>query len=518
MSNSRAEKVRRRKRTLINRASRIRYRLRERHWEDQPQPMFKASNIHYDLSDRIRGLDCGGLGAFHLLARQTGLIEAIDRNLHLLKVHVPYHESDHVLNIAYNILTGGTCLEHLELRRNDEVYLDALGAQRIPDPTTAGDFCRRFEQYHVEELMDTINQVRLDVWRQQPDEFFEEAIIDTDGHLAETTGECKEGMGLAYNGTWGYHPLIVSLANTAEPLYLSNRSGNRPSHEGAAPYIDRSIDLCRRAGFRRILLRGDTDFSQTQHLDGWNKAGVRFLFGIDAMSNLVEIAENLPEEAFKALQRGPKYTVKTWPRERPANVKERIVVEKGYKNIKLVSEEVAEFDYQPTACREFYTLIVVRKNLSVERGEQVLFDDIRYFFYITNDKSTPAESLVVLANGRCNQENLIEQLRNGVHAMRMPTGDLVSNWAYMVMASMAWTFKAWFALLLPEGGRWREKYRAEKTEVLRMEFKTFLNAFVRVPCQIIRTGRRLLFRLLSWNPWQPVLLRATDALRYPLRC
>ena len=144
MSNSRAETVRRRKRKLINRASRIRYRLRQRHWGDQPQPMFKASNIHYDLSDRIRGLDCGGLGAFHLLARQTGLIEAIDRNLHLLKVHLAYHESDHVLNIAYNILTGGTCLEHLELRRNDEVYLDALGAQRIPDPTTAGDFGRRF--------------------------------------------------------------------------------------------------------------------------------------------------------------------------------------------------------------------------------------------------------------------------------------------------------------------------------------------------------------------------------------
>ena len=132
-----------------------------------------------------------------------------------------------------------------------------------------------------------------------------------------------------------------------------------------------------------------------------------------------------------------------------------------------------------------------------------------------------------LANGRCNQENLIEQLKNGVHAMRMPTGDLVSNWAYMVMASLAWTLKAWFALLLPEKGRWSAKYKREKSAVLRMEFKTFLNAFVRVPCQIVRAGRRLLFRLLSWNPWQHVLLRATDRLLllrtnddppHPLRC
>ena len=527
MSKSKAQKAVRRKRKLINRQRRIRHRLGQRHWEDQPEPMFKAGNIHYDLSDRTRGLDCGGLGAFHLLARRTGLVEAIDRKLHLLKLHLPYHESDHVLNIAYNVLTGGTCLEHLELRRNDEVYLDALDAQRIPDPTTAGDFCRRFEQHQVEALMDTINQVRLNVWRQQPEVFFDEAIIDADGLLAETTGQCKEGMALAYNGVWGYHPLLVSLANTAEPLYLANRPGNRPSHEGAHHYIDRSIDLCRRAGFRGILLRGDTDFSQTQHLDRWHAAGVRFLFGIAAMPNLVEMVENLPEGAWKPLKRKPKYEVKTQPRERPENVKERIVVEKGYENIKLLGEEVAEFDYQPTACQEFYTLIAVRKNLSVEKGERVLFDDLRYFFYITNDKPTPADELVALANGRCNQENLIEQLKNGVHAMRMPTGDLTSNWAYMVMASLAWTLKAWFALLLPEKGRWREKYQREKSTILRMEFRTFLNAFVRVPCQLVRTGRRLLFRLLSWNPWQHVLLRATDRLlqlrpnaplRHPLRC
>jgi hypothetical protein len=518
VSASRGQKAVERKRKLVNRQRRIRHRLRKRNWPDQPQPMFSASNIHYDLAQRTRGLDCGGLGVLHLLARQSGLIEALDRRLDLLKFHAPYHESDHVLNIAYNLATGGTCLEHLELRRNDEVYLDALGAQRIPDPTTAGDFCRRFQPGQVEALMEAINEARSNIWRQQPKEFFEEAIIDADGLLAETTGQCKEGLALAYNGVWGYHPLLVSLANTAEPLYLANRPGNRPSHEGAHYYIDRSIDLCRRAGFRGILLRGDTDFSQTRHLDRWHADGVRFLFGIDARPNLVEMAENLPERAWRPLKGKPKYEVKTQPRERPQNVKERIVVERGYENIKLVSEEVAEFDYQPTACKEFYTIIVVRKNLSVEKGEQVLFDDIRYFFYITNDPTTAADHLVYKANGRCNQENLIAQLKSGVHAMQMPTGDLVSNWAYMVMASLAWTLKSWFALLLPEQGRWGEKYRLEKGTVLGMEFRTFLNAFVRVPCQVVRTGRRLLFRLLSWNPWQHVLLRATDALRHPLRC
>jgi hypothetical protein len=478
--------------------------------------MFRASNIQYELADKARGLSAGGIGAMHLLARQTGLTEAIDRRLHLLKVHLPYHESDHVLNLAYNILSGGTCIQDLELLRQNESYLDALGAQRIPDPTTAGDFCRRFTEKDVETLQDTINEVRVKVWRRQPAEFFKEAVIDVDGHVAGTWGECKEGMALSYKGVWGYHPLIVSLANTQEPLYLRNRSGNRPSHEGAAEFIDRSIADCRGAGFQSIWIRGDTDFTQTKKLDGWDAEGVGFLFGIDAMANLIEMAETLPEEWWKPLPHPPKYIVKTEPRTRPENVKERIVVENEYKNVKLVGEEVAEFDYQPTACKKSYTVIVVRKHLSVEKGQEVLFPQIKYFFYITNDRKRSEPELVNWAHKRCNQENLIEQLKNGVHAMRMPVQDLVSNWAYMVMASLAWTLKAWFALLLPEQGRWAAKHREQKRSVLKMEFKGFLNAFLRLPCQIARTGRRIVVRLLSWNPWLEVFLRGVDALYRPL--
>ena len=513
-----------RTRKLTNRKRRIQYRLRDRHWSDQPKPMFTAGNIHYELADRTRGLGPGGIGGVHLLARQVGLSDALDRRLRLLKVHLPYHESDHVLNIAYNILAGGTCLEDIELWRNDEVYLDALGAQRIPDPTTAGDFCRRFDEIDVEILMSTINNVRVKVWQQQSAEFFEEAIIEADGTMALTTGQCKQGMDINYKGQWGYHPLLVSLANTGEPLYLVNRRGSRPSHEGAAPRFDQAIVLCRRAGFKKILLRGDTDFTQSAELDRWDADGARFIFGIDAMANLVARAENLPKTAWKRLKRPAKYEVKTVLRERPPNVKEQIVRAREFKNIRLVSEQVAEFAYRPTLCRQTYRVVVVRKNLSVEKGEQVLFDNIRYFFHLTNDRTTAASEVVFLANDRCNQENLIEQLKTGVRALQMPVDNLVSNWAYMVMASLAWSLKAWFALLLPERGRWKQRRRREKRAVLKMEFKRFVNAFVRVPCQIVRTGRRLVYRLLAWNPWQAVFLRGVDALRaasgfrHPLRC
>ncbi len=235
------------------------------------------------------------------------------------------------------------------------------------------------------------------------------------------------------------------------------------------------------AGFKKILLKGDTDFSQTGHLDLWDNKGVQFIFGINAMRNLEKIADSLAECLWRLLLRPAKYDVKTQPRRRPSNVKERIVVEREYKNIRLQSEDVAEFEYSPTKCNKTYRIVVLRKNLSVEKGEKVLFDDIRYFFYITNDYESSAAKIVRLANERCNQENLIEQLKNCVKTMRMPVDNLLSNWAYMVMASLAWTLKAWFALLLGENGRWSVKYKSEKQAVLKMEFKKFRNSFIQLP-------------------------------------
>src|SRR5579864_1115198 len=350
---------------LASRKRRIASRIRHDHRPSEA-PMLRASNIHYELATRDRGIAMGGIGAIHLLARHCGLIDQIDRRVHLLKIHLPYHESDHVLAIAYNILSGGTCLEDLERLRQDEVFLDALGAQRIPDPTTAGDFCRRFDQTAVWTLMDTINQTRKTLWKRQPPEFFGRAILDSDGTVAATTGECKEGMDMSYDGQWGYHPLVVSLANTKEPLFLVNRPGNRPSHEGAHVCLDKAIVLCREAGFKSILLRGDTDFSQTKYLDGWHQQkDVKFLFGMDAMPNLNRMADDLSASAWKPLERPAKYQVKTQERSRRENVQEQVVKEREFKNIRLQSEDVAEFAYQPVACQHTYRMVVVKKNLSV---------------------------------------------------------------------------------------------------------------------------------------------------------
>jgi hypothetical protein len=443
------------------------------------------------MAQRTQAMNCGGIGAAHLMVQRLGLVEDLDQSLHLLKVHLPYHESDHVLNITYNILTGGVRLEDIESRRQDEVFLNGLGAERIPDPTTAGDFTRRFRPADIESLQDCINRARRKVWKVQPSGFLKEAFVDVDGTIASTDGECKEGIGLSYKGLWGYAPLVVSLANTKEVLSLVNRPGNAASHAGSVERIDQAADLVMEVA-QSVTIRGDTDFTHSAHLDRWDQQGRQFILGIDAHPKLVQLAEGLENSAWQRLQRLPKYEILTEPRQKAFRYKEQIVVEKQFENKVLIGEDIAQIEYQPVKCKRKYRVVIVRKNISVQKGEKALFDEVRYFFYITNRKDK-AQKIVGLANGRCDQENVIEQLKNGVNAMRMPVNDLVSNWAYMVMAALAWNLKAWYGLLMPG--------RERGLELVRMEFRGFLNSIMLLPCQIVRTARKIIYRIIGYNDW-----------------
>jgi hypothetical protein len=486
------------------------------------EPVIGGGNIAYEVSKRISAICCGGLGVISQLVARVGLREAINNNVEVLCRHLPYHESDHVMAVAYNILNGGSRLEDIDAIRQDATILEALGASRVPDPTTVGDFTRRFTEGTILNLMEAVNTVRCKVWRQHRDQnrcrskatssdphlkgdlCFGEAILDIDGTIAETTGECKAGMGLSYKGTWGYGPLLISLANTKEPLFLVNRGGNAASQSDAVPWLERAIALMKPVS-GRVCLRGDSAFSLTEQFDAWTTRGIDFVLSYDSCKNLIALADALPDEAWRELERPAKYEVATQPRRRPENAKDEFVVAHSYKTLRLQSEQVAEFNYSPTKCRGQYRMVVVRKNIAVTEGQERLMDTVRYFFTVTNRTDLSPAEVVFFGNDRCDQENLIEQLKNGVHAMNMPVQDLHSNWAYMVMASLAWSLKAWSGLLMPN--------RRLGATVVKMEFRTFYQSFMLLPCQIIRSGRRLIYRVLGYNAHLPDWLDFSAHLR-----
>jgi hypothetical protein len=277
------------------------------HWDAQPSPMFREGPVAYEVGGNVDATCFGGIAAVHRLVSKLGLPDEINELVPLLKVHLPYHESDHVLNLAYNVMCGGTRLEDIERLRQDTAYMNALGADLIPDPTTAGDFCRRFTEQGVAALLEAINAVRPKLWAGRGRDLLGPvAYLDADGTIAPTTGRRKAGMDMSYKGIWGYAPLIVSLANTREVLYLVNRPGNAPSHQDAAGWIDKAIDLVAPHA-PRVCLRGDTDFSLTANFDRWARRGVDFVFGMDASPTLRQRAEALDEQRWRRLHRPASY-------------------------------------------------------------------------------------------------------------------------------------------------------------------------------------------------------------------
>lgn len=455
-------------------------------------PEFSALNINYEVSERISAISCGGIGAVHQLVQKIGLDKLIDDKLFLLKYHKPYHESDHILNIAYNITCGGECLEDLELLRNNAAYLDALGARRIPDPTTAGDFLRRFGHDDVLTLADINNRANQRVWRQNPANKERDAILDIDGKIAETGGEQKEKMDMSYKGLWGFDPLIITEATTGAHLFVVNRTGSAVSHDGAVPYIDKAIALVRDY-FRDVQLRGDGDFSLTVKFDKWDAQGVKFSFSYNAMSNLVKIAENQPKNAWEYHASKKNRTIKTKPRKRKSNVKRQVIERREYRHQERLREYVAEFDYTPEKCSHAYRIVVIKRIIKITKGHLRFKNEIRYFFYITNIRDMTASELVHFSHGRCNHENKIAQLNSGVNALKMPASEFNANWAYMTICALAWNFKSWLGQIMPDAARGEE--------TIRMEYKRFRYCLINIPCQIVMTGRVFVYRILNFTPW-----------------
>ena len=328
--------------------------------------------------------------------------------------------------------------------------------------------------------------------------------IEADGTMVETSGERKEGIGMNYKKQWGYHPLVVTLANTGEPLYVVNRSGNRPSHEHSPFFIDLAIEQCRTAGFRKIVVRGDTDFALTENFDRWTEDGVEFIFGVDQMPNLVATRRFPGKTAWRPLRRRSGRN----PRRQPSGDAGRITSRRSLSK-RNTKTNGSSRNGSPSSITsrasvlERIELIAVRKEIEITKGQQKLFDDTPYLFYITNaSRSEKSDRQVVFAaNDRCDQENTISQMK-ACGALTAPVGQ--SRQQLGVHGDRIACLVLEDLVGLDDSTAWGQskakKAEAEtKRRVIRMDFKTFCQTLMQVPAQIISRSRQLVYRLLSYR-------------------
>jgi len=448
--------------------------------------VLRHGKLHPELCEEATS-SRGGLALAVGVARQIGLPSLLDTHLQLLKVHRPYTEADHVLTHAYNLFVGGECIEDIAALQSCSATRAILGADAIPDPTTAGDFLRRFDAESIQDLDQAIDKAQAAVWqrrwknRKQP-----EAHVDLDSHLHEVYGDKKEGSDFCRKGYLAYHPLVISLAGTGECLRLVNRPGNVNDAHDADLYLDRVMDLvCVR--FREVVVRGDSKFFNQKIFDVVEKHGQKFAVVSPSFKNLIARADEIPEDEWKRFRARKRHQPceEANRRHKRANHRAARVDVHDKRDLALKKQWVAEFEYTPKRSKSTYRIIVRRQKITERRVGGELFDLWRYRFAISNIRNRSATEILHLTYKRCDQEKTIEQLQNGLAAMRMPTGSAIANAAFLTIARIANNLKPWIVQLARLG------------EVIRWSWKRFRYHFVYVAARVIHTGRRAVLRILG---------------------
>ena len=475
------------------------------------RPVFANRQVRVRLQQRGEITPYGGLSLAHDLVMRLELDKDLNRSLPLLKLHLPYHESDHLLTHVYNLFVGGGCIEDVTNLQHSEAIKHLLGACRIPDPTTAGDFLRRFHEPHLAAFQAVIDRAREKVWRKIPRSRRKVATVDLDSTIKTVYGECKQGADFSYNGQGSYHPQLCTLAETNEPLRTINRSGNSASADGAAEVLHEVLPLVGRH-FEQTYVRGDSKFYQHAIIAECERYGAHFALVMDGYANLHEMADALPPSAWKpfsahSAQRLAQRAADKKLRRKRKRLRAKTARERGYTQLATTGQWVAQFDYTiprngSEVAGRTYRVAVKRQQVDTHEGQDDLFTEYHDRFVITDipQADMNAAEVFCFAYGRCDQENIIEQFKNGIAAMRMPTGELLANSAFLMAGQLAWCLRSWLSLLaLPK-------------QTIRWEWKWFRQAFVYVAARITRHARRAVVYLTDGHRFVEHLLVAAQRL------
>ncbi len=481
-------------------------------WPKDERPVIHNRQVRLHVQQRGEITPYGGLALAHDLAMRLGIDRDINDSMELLRLHLPYFDSDHLLTHVYNQYVGGFCIEDIANLQHSDAVKHLTGACRIPDPSTAGDFLRRFDRSNLRAFQQVIDRAREKVWRQMPNSRKGVATIDMDSTIKEVYGQCKQGADFSYTGKWSYHPLLLTLAETHELLRTLNRSGNITSADGAAEALKEVLPMVKRH-FGKVYVRGDSAFYQRAIIAECVHQRAGFALVMDSFANLIEMAENLPESAWKpfwahAAQKVARTTQK--PRRKRRRVRALKAQQRGYKTLSTIGQWAAEFNYTLSSGLEKFGLIgntfrvvVKRQLVQTSQGQELLYEDYVYRFIITNIPrgEMDAGEVLCFAYGRCDQENIIEQTKNGIAALRMPTGDLLANAAFLMAGQLAWCLRAWLSLL------------ALPRETTRWEWKWFRQAFVYVAARITRGARQAKVYLAGCHRFVEHLITASRRLQ-----
>lgn len=479
-------------------------------WPETEGRVMRHPLLHLESDPRGETTHYGGLVLAQQFVRRFGVAKRLDSALKLFKRHAPYHESDHVLALAYTLYADGTCLEDQGALQGSEAVRRLVGACRIPDPTTAGDFLRRFRTAQdVEQLSGVIDDIEEAVWSKLPwavrrhRKKHEVALVDLDGHIKPLYGVEKEGADFSYDGRWSYQPLVVSLAGSGECLKVVNQPGSARSSDAAAKALQEVLPRVRRH-FRNAVVRGDTDFDRSDVYQAALAQKAYFAIGGRLYPNRAALVEAISQKRWEPFvprsgrqQQGEPSRLGGTPNYRRDKVQAR-----GFRTLRTVKQWVSEIAYQPPgvgcACR----MIVRRILIEEDDGQGALFKHFRYRLVLTNlPRSYSARQVIDLTYQRCDQENVIEQFGHGIAGWRMPVAEFLGNSAWLQIARLAWNLGKWIAQL------------ALPSEVVRWEWKRFRRHFVYIAAKVLKIGRRLVVRLAGSHRFLPDILTAHARLQ-----
>ena len=479
-------------------------------WPETEGRVMRHPLLHLESDSRGEITHYGGLVLAQQFVRRFRVAKRLDDALTLFKRHAPYHESDHVLALAYTLYTDGTCLEDQAALQGSEAVRRLVGACRIPDPTTAGDFLRRFTTAQdVEQLSGATDAVQEAVWSKLPRNVrrrrkkHEFALVDLDGHIKPLYGVQKEGADFSYDGRWSYQPLVVSLGGSGECLKVVNQPGNCRPSDAAAKALQEVLPLVRRH-FRNAIVRGDTDFDRSDVFNAAIDGGAYFAIGGRVYPNRAALVEAIAEQDWKPFVPRADRQEPSGPSRhgRTPNYRRQKAKARGFRTLRTVKQWVSEIAYQPAGLSSPCRMIVRRILIEENNGQGALFEHYRYRLVLTDlPRSYTAREVVDITYQRCDQENVIEQFGHGIAGWRMPVAEFMGNSAWLQIARLAWNLGKWIAQI------------ALPSEVVRWEWKRFRRHFVYIAAKVLKMGHRLVVRLAGSHRFLPDILTAHARLQ-----